>query len=55
MGNDSEKSEGLKRAESRETNSQKLSESGDPYPKKPGPAYGGSKSGNPTSGGKIRK
>lgn len=55
MGNDSEKSQGLDRAKRMESNNQTQGGSGVPFEKKPGPAYGGSKSGNPTSGGKIKK
>lgn len=50
-----DKADGLARAQSKETNSQTHGASGMPNEKKSGPAYGGSKSGNPTSGGKIRR
>jgi len=55
MGNDSEKSQGLSRAESKETNSQTQANSEAAFHKKPGPAYGGSTKGNPTSSGKISR
>lgn len=53
MSND--KADGLARAKSMETNSQTQGNSGEPNEKKKGPAYGGSTSGNPTSGSKIRR
>jgi len=55
MGNDSEKSQGLERAERMESNNQTQAQSGEPTMKKKGPAYGGGTSGNPTSGGKIKR
>lgn len=50
-----DKADGLARAKSMESNNQTQSGSGAPNTKNPGPAYGGSKSGNPTSGGKIKR
>lgn len=55
MGNDSEMSQGLARSEAKETNSQTQGNSEAPFTKKPGPAYGGSTKGNPTSSGKISR
>ena len=53
MSND--KADGLERAKRMESNNQTQSGSAAAFEKKPGPAYGGSKSGNPTSGGKIKR
>lgn len=47
--------EGLDRARSKESNSNRPGMSGAPWEKKPGPAAGGSTSGNPTSGGGINR
>lgn len=53
MSND--KADGLARAKAMESNNQTQGNSEAAFTKKPGPAYGGSKAGNPTSGGKIKK
>lgn len=50
-----DKAAGLERAKRMESNNQTQGGSGAPFERKPGPAYGGSKSGNPTSSGKIKK
>ena len=55
MGNDSEKAQGLNRAQEKETNSQTQANSEAAFHKKSGPAYGGSTKGNPTSSGKISR
>ena len=56
MGNDSEKAQGLNRVEEKETNSQTQANSTEAaFTRKPGPAYGGSTKGNPTSSGKISR
>ena len=55
MGKDGEKAEGLARAQEKESNSQTQANSEAAFHKKPGPAYGGSTKGNPTSSGKISR